>query len=163
MLISLLISIALTNKIINKVTGAFASVSIGTIVIFIWNHVSKIQHRDLLPPYTAEHHHAQVLVRMIISSGLYWIRQLEATLLNVSTLFILLYQFNHLLFSTIALTLKKNALTFTLRYIFFFTRHKMLFVSEKRKFHMKHYRKYFSLSSNVFLKFFLFWYTKNSG
>ena len=156
MLISLLISIALTNKVINNFTGALVTISIGRTVIVISNHLSKIQHRDSLPPYTAEHHHAQVLVRMIISSGLYWIGQLKTTLWNVSILFILLYQFNHLLFSTIALTLKKSALTFTLRYIFFFTRHKMLFVSEKRKFHMKHYRKNFTLSSNVFLKFFLF-------
>ena len=82
----------LTNKVINNFTGALVTISIGRTVIVISNHLSKIQHRGLLPPYTAEHHHAQVLGRMIISSGLYWIGQLEATLLNVSTLFISLYQ-----------------------------------------------------------------------
>ena len=37
--------------------------------------------------YTEEHQPVQVLVSIIISSGLYWIGQSEATLLNVSTLF----------------------------------------------------------------------------
>ena len=35
----------------------------------------------------------------------------------------------------------------------FFTRHKMVFVSEKHNFYVKHYRKTFSFS-NIFLKFF---------
>ena len=38
----------------------------------------------------------------------------------------------------------------------------MLFVLEKCKFHVKNYRKNFSLSSYIFLKFFLFLHIKNS-
>ena len=38
----------------------------------------------------------------------------------------------------------------------------MLFVLEKYKFHVKNYRKKFSVSSIIFLKFFLFSHTKNS-
>ena len=77
MLIYLLIFIALTNKVINKVTGALVTISVGRTVIVIWNYLSKIHHRDLQPLYTEEHHPAWVLV------VLYWIDQSEATLMNV--------------------------------------------------------------------------------
>ena len=43
----------------------------------------------------------------------------------------------------------------------FFMRHK-IFVSEKRKFHVKHYGRDIRHSSNIFLKFFLFPQTKYS-
>ena len=89
LLVSLLIYIALTNKVINKVTGALVTISIGRTVIIIWNYISKFQHRDLLPLYTEERHPAQVLVSIIVPCGLDWIGQSEAVLLKVSTLLIL--------------------------------------------------------------------------
>ena len=92
MIISLLIFITLTNKVQNKVTGALVTVRIGKKVIVIWNYLSKIQHRDLLPIHSEEQYPVQVLVSIITSSELHSIGQSESTLLNVSTLFISFYQ-----------------------------------------------------------------------
>ena len=92
LLVSLLTSIALTSKAIDKVTGALVTINIRRTVIIIWNYVLKFQHRDFLSLYTEEHHPALVLVSIIVSSGLYCIGQSEGELLNVSTQFISFYQ-----------------------------------------------------------------------
>ena len=91
MFVSLLIFIALNNKVINKVTGALVTMSIGRVLIVNWNYVSKFQQKDLLSRYTEEHHPAQVLLSIIVSSGLYWNDKSQATLMNVRTLVISFY------------------------------------------------------------------------
>ena len=92
LLASLLTSIALTSKAIDKVTGTLVTINIRRTVIIIWNYVLKFQHRDFLSLYTEEHHPALVLVSIIVSSGLYCIGQSEGELLNISTQFISFYQ-----------------------------------------------------------------------
>ena len=91
LLVFLLIFKALTNKVINKVTGALVTISIGRAVIVLWNYVWKFQYRALTPLYTEEYHPAQVLISITVSSGFYWIGQSEAALLHVGTLFISFY------------------------------------------------------------------------
>ena len=79
------INIAPYLPLINKHINKLVTINIGRTIIVIWNHLLKIQHKDSLPLYTEEHQPVQVLVRIIISSGLNCIGQPEATLLNVST------------------------------------------------------------------------------
>ena len=79
------INIAPYLPLINKHINKLVTINIGRTIIIIWNHLLKIQHKDSLPLYTEEHQPVQVLVRIIISSGLNCIGQPEATLLNVST------------------------------------------------------------------------------
>ena len=91
LLVSLLMFLALTNKVINKVTGALVTIRILRAVIAFRNYVWKFQYRALVSLYTEEYHPAQVLVSITLSTGLYCIGQSEATLLHVSTLFISFY------------------------------------------------------------------------
>ena len=45
LLLSILIFIALTNRVVNKFTGALVTISIGRAVIAIWNYVWKFWYR----------------------------------------------------------------------------------------------------------------------
>ena len=73
LLVSLLIFIALTNKVINKVTGALATYQYWKDSNCYLKLCMNISIQSLPPLYAEEYHPAQVQVNITVFSGLCWI------------------------------------------------------------------------------------------